>query len=142
MVGSPDKWIRKAFFDALNGLVVDTISIPTFDERVTGTTVKPHYILLSTQTKSQNKYTKCADRWNCDILIDIVTTYPATGNTGSKLLAENIEEAVINLEDNLTLSAGFIINEKSLVSSDSLVTIGTTTNVFRQLIRFQYFITT
>lgn len=141
MTGSPDKYIRKAFFDALNGLTVDTFQIPVYDERITGTSVKPHYILLSTQTKSQNKFTKCSDRWNCDILIDIVTTYPATGNTGSKLLAENIEEAVINLEDNLTLTGGFIINEKSLVSSDSLVTIGTTTNVFRQLIRFQYFIT-
>lgn len=141
MTGSPDKYIRKAFFDALAGLMVDTFQIPVYDERVTGTSVKPHYILLSTQTKRQNKFTKCADRWDCDILIDIVTTYPATGNTGSKLLAENIEEAVINLEDNLTLGGGFIINEKSLVSSDSLVTIGTTTNVFRQLIRFQYFIT-
>lgn len=141
MQGNPNKYLRKAFFDVLNNITVSGNVIPCFDERVTGNTVPKHYILLSTQTKSQDKYTKCADRWECDILIDITTTYPATGNTGSKLLAEDIEEAVINLEDNLTLEGGFVINGKSLVSSDSLVTIGTTTNVFRQLIRFNYFLT-
>ena len=141
MQGNPNRWIRKAFYDALTGLVVSGNQIKTYDERITGNEVPLHYILLSTQTKSQNKYTKCADRWDCTILLDIITTYPATGNTGSKLLAEDIEEQVINLEQNIILGGGYKINERTLVSSDSLPTIGTTTNVFRQLIRFQYFIT-
>jgi len=125
----------------LNNIIVNTYTIPCFDERVTGSVIEPHYILLSTQTKSQDKYTKCSDRWNCSILIDIITTYPATGNTGSKLLADDIEEQVINLENTIILGGGFKINERELLSSDSLPTIGTTTNVFRQLIRFQYYIT-
>lgn len=129
------------FFDAINNMNVEGHTIPCFDERVTGATVKPHYILLSTQTKQQQKYTKCGDRWECSILLDIITTYPATGNTGSKLLAENIEEAIINLEPTLNLSGSYTINDRELVSSDSLTVIGTTTNVFRQLIRFNYFIT-
>lgn len=141
MFNNPSKYLRKAFFDALTGLVIDTISIPVFDERITGNIVPKHYILLSTQTKSQNKYTKCGDRWDCSILIDIITTYPATANTGSKLLVDNIEEAVINLENSIILGGGFKINDRQLVSSDSVPVIGTTTNVFRQLIRFQYFIT-
>lgn len=141
MIGNPNKYIRKAFFDALNNINVDGNVIKVYDERVTGATIPAHYIILSTQTKRENKYTKCSDRWDCDILIDIITTYPATGNTGSKLLAENIEEQVILLENSLTLGGGFVINDRNLVSSDSLTTIGTTTNAFRQLIRFQYFIT-
>lgn len=141
MTGNPNKYIRKAFFEALNNITVDGNVIKVYDERVTGATVPQHYILLSTQTKRENKYTKCGDRWDCDILLDIITTYPATGNTGSKLLAENIEEQVILLENSLTLGGGFVINERSLVSSDSQTTIGTTTNAFRQLIRYQYFIT-
>lgn len=141
MNGNPNKYLRKAFYDLLNNIVVDGHTIKCYDERVTGSTVPAHYILLSTQTKSEDKYTKCGDRWDCSILIDVVTTYPATGNTGSKLLAENIEEQIINLENTLTLEGGYLINGKSLVSSDSIVVIGTTTNVFRQLIRFQYFIT-
>jgi len=141
MQGNPNKYLRSAFFTVLNNITVSVNVIPCFDERVTGITVPKHYILLSTQTKRQNKYTKCADRWNVDILIDIVTTYPATGNTGSKLLADDIEEQVINLEETIILSGGYKINQRELVSSDSLVTIGTTTNVFRQLIRFQYFLT-
>ena len=141
MQGNPNKWLRKAFFDKLNNIMVDGFSIPCFDERVTGSFVPFHYILLSTQTKREDKYNKCNDRWDCDILLDIITTYPATGNTGSKLLAENIEEQVINLENSISLGGGFKINERSLVSSDSQTTIGVTTNVFRQLIRFQYFIT-
>jgi len=141
MQGNPNKYIRKMFFDAINNLNVDGYVIPCFDERVTGATVKPHYVLLSTQTKQQQKYTKCGDRWECSILLDIITTYPATGNTGSKLLAENIEEAIIDLEPTLNLSGAYTINDRELVSSDSLTVIGTTTNVFRQLIRFNYFIT-
>ena len=141
MQGNPNKYLRKAFFDVLNNITVSGNVIKCYDERITGASVPANYILLSTQTKSQDKYTKCADRWNVDILIDIVTTYPATGNTGSKLLADDIEEQVINLEETIILSGGYKINQRELVSSDSLVTIGTTSNVFRQLIRFQYFLT-
>jgi len=141
MQGNPNKYIRKAFFDVLNNITVSGNIIPCFDERIMGSVVPKYYILLSTQNKRQDKYTKCADRWNVDILIDIVTTYPATGNTGSKLLADDIEEQVINLEETIILSGGYKINQRELVSSDSLVTIGTTTNVFRQLIRFNYFLT-
>ena len=141
MQGNPSKYLRKAFFDVLNNITVSGNQIPCFDERVTGATVKPYYILLSTQTKQQDKYTKCADRWQVDILLDIVTTYTATGNTGSKSLAEDIEEQVINLEETIILSGGYKINQRELVSSDSLVTIGTTSNVFRQLIRYQYYLT-
>ena len=141
MQGNPNKYVRKAFFDVLNNITVSGNVIKCYDERITGATVPANYILLSTQNKRQDKYTKCADRWNVDILIDIVTTYPATGNTGSKLLADDIEEQVINLEETIILSGGYKINQRELVSSDSLVTIGTTTNVFRQLIRFQYFLT-
>lgn len=141
MTGNPNKYIRKMFFDAIHNLTVDGKTIPCYDERVTGNTVKPHYVLLSTQTKREQKYTKCGDKWECSILLDIITTFPATGNTGSKLLAENIEEAIIDLEGTLTLAGGYVINERELVSSDSLTIIGTTTNVFRQLLRFNYFIT-
>jgi len=129
------------FFDAINNLNVDGHVIPCYNRRVTGTTVKPHYVLVTDQAKRQKKYTKCGDKWDCSILLDIITTYPATGNTGSTLLAENIEEAIINLEPTLNLSGSYTINDRELVSSDSLTVIGTTTNVFRQLIRFNYFIT-
>jgi len=141
MQGNPNKYVRKAFFDVLNNMVVNTNTIKAYNMRVTGATVPANYILISTPTKRQNPYTKCADRWEVDAVIEIFTTYPSTGNTGSMLLADDIEEQVTNLEETIILSGGYKINQRLFVSSDEIETIGTTTNVFRKILRFNYFLT-
>lgn len=135
---NPNKWLRKAFFDALNNIEVNGEQIPCYDERVSGKKIPKYYILLSTQSKSEDKISKCGSVWDCDILLDIVTTYDSTSNPGSKMFAEDIEEAVIKAQNNIVIDSQFVINKRDLVSSDSVVTIGTTTNAFRQLIRYSY----
>ena len=142
MLGNPSKYLRKAFFDVLNGITVSGNIIPCYTRRVTGATVPKYYILLQGVANSQNKYTKCADRWNATITIETLTTYPATGNTGSEVLLDDIVEQIINLEETIILSGGYKINQRELVSSDNIEpTIGTTTNVFRNITTFNYFLT-
>ena len=100
----PDKWIRLAVSTALNGLVVDGKAITTYDTHVTSAENPSAYILMTTQTNIELKEKKCGSEWTSSILLDIVTRYPSTGNTGSRLFADNIANEVIQLTHNLALS--------------------------------------
>lgn len=137
----PDKWIRKAVYDAVNGLVVDDNSIVCYDSRVTGKGYD-NYILLSTQSNEVDKTNKCEYLWESQILIEIFTRYKLTGNTGSRLLVDNITDEVRSLTDNLTLDAGSgltIVRQQQSFPSD----LTATTNneiIYRKFIRIEFLI--
>ena len=135
----PDKYIRKAVFSAVNKLVVDTFTIPAFDSRVSGNIIPQHYILLTTQTSQVNQMTKCGDVWESSILIDVVTTYDGSGNTGSRLLSENILDAVRSATNNLVLdvSSGLVIQKQTQDFPNDIVTITENENIFRKLMRLE-----
>jgi|TARA_R110000822_G_scaffold274792_1_gene397076 hypothetical protein len=136
----PDKHIRDAVYDAVNNLVVDTLTIPAFDSRVRGNVIPQHFILMTTQTNQVNQMTKCGDVWESSILIDIVTTYNGSGNTGSRLLADNILDAVRNATKNLVLSAssGLVIQKQTQDFPNDIVTITSNENIFRKLMRLEF----
>jgi hypothetical protein len=105
----PDKWVRKAVSDVLDGIVVDGKLIPCFDMKVVLDVQRDnpqHYILMSTQTNEVDKRNKCEWFWESSILLDIVTSYSGTGNPGSRLLADNIVDASRSALQGLTLDAG------------------------------------
>ena len=135
----PDKYIRKAVFDAVNNLVVDTLTIPAFDSRVSGNVIPDHFILMTTQTSQVNHMTKCGDVWESSILIDVVTTYDGSGNTGSRLLSENILDAVRSATNNLVLdvSSGLVIQKQTQDFPNDIVTITENENIFRKLMRLE-----
>jgi len=139
----PDKWIRKAVYDAINDISVlnpytnENITIPCYDYRVTANGSKNHYILLTTQTNEVNQLTKCEDTWESTILVDVVTSFDATGNTGSRLLADVIMDAVRNACNNLTLdvSSGLSIQKQIFSFPNDISTITVNENIFRKLLR-------
>ena len=135
----PDKYIRKAVFDAVNNLVVDTLTIPAYDSRVSGNTIPQHFILMTTQTSQVNQMTKCGDVWESSILIDIITTYNGSGNTGSRLLSENILDAVRNATNNLVLdvASGLVVQKQIQDFPNDIVTITENENIFRKLMRLE-----
>ena len=135
----PDKYIRKAVFDAVNNLVVDTLTIPAFDSRVSGNVIPQHFILMTTQTNQVNQMTKCGDVWESSILIDIVTTYDGSGNPGSRLLSDNILDAVRNATNNLVLdvSSGLVVQKQIQDFPNDIVTITENENIFRKLMRLE-----
>lgn len=105
----PDKWIRKAVYDAINDQVVDGYTIPCYDTKVTqdGNGDDPaYYVLMTTQTSEVVKDNKCDWFYDSSVLLDIVTIFDSVGNTGSRLLADNIADSCRNLLQNLTLDAG------------------------------------
>ena len=135
----PDKYVRKAVYDAVNNIVVDTLTIPAYDSRVTGNIIPQHFILMTTQTSQVNQMTKCGDVWESSILIDIVTTYDGSGNTGSRLLSENILDAVRNATNNLVLdvASGLVVEKQIQDFPNDIVTITDNENIFRKLMRLE-----
>ena len=135
----PDKYIRKAIFNAVNNIVVDTLTIPAYDSRVSGNVIPQHFILMTTQTNQVNQMTKCGDVWESSILLDIVTTYDGSGNTGSRLLADNILDAVRNATNNLVLdvASGLVVQKQTQDFPNDIVTITENENIFRKLMRIE-----
>ena len=138
----PDKWIRKAISDAINNIVVDTITIPVFDTRVTrdvNSEMPMHYILMTTQSNDVDKASKCEYLWSSSILIDVITSYDLPGNPGSRLLADNILDAVRSGTLNLSLDAASgleIINQSQNFPND-ISTITKNESIFRKLMRLE-----
>jgi hypothetical protein len=135
----PDKYIRKAVFSAVNNLVVDSLTIPAFDSRVSGNIIPQHFILMTTQTSQVDQMTKCGDVWQSSILIDVVTTYDGSGNTGSRLLSENIIDAVRSATNNLILdeSSDLKVQKQTQDFPNDIVTVTENENIFRKLMRLE-----
>jgi len=98
----PDKWVRKAIYDACNDILVSGETIPVFDVQATNFS-GDHYILMSTQSDDPI-FNKCGDGWNHSIVIDVITSFRK--NHGSRLLVDQILEAIVPLLNGLTLDAG------------------------------------
>jgi len=138
----PDKWIRKALFDLLDGLVVDTETVYIYDTRITGVDEPNNYIIMSTQLNEVDKFNKCEYLWDSEILLDIRTVYQRAGNPGSRLLVDNILDAVRNLvkDIDLDVSSGLTINNRILSFPNDLVEIDDTEITYRKFLRLQLWI--
>ena len=137
----PDKWVRKAVYDAINNIVVDTITIPCYDNRVTGEQ-SDNYILLTNQSNEVNKRNKCGDDWESQILIEVYTRYGLQGNTGSRLLADNILDKVRELTDVITLDVASNLEIVTQTQSFPSDLESTTSNqiIYRKFIRIEFLI--
>jgi hypothetical protein len=101
---NPDKAIRKAVYTAINGIVVNGKTVKCYDSRVTGASNEKQYILLSSQNKSILKGNKCYYSWETGLVIDIFVKFPIAGNTGSRVLLNDIEQEVYVLLNNLVIT--------------------------------------
>jgi len=132
---NPDKFVRLAVFTATNNLVVNTKNIKTFDSRVTGNANLNEYILLTAQTKEVDKSTKCEWSWETSLLIEIYTKTTSAGNSGSRVLLNDIEQAIMDvLNPKLTIQ-GFTNVTQNITYETSLETITDTENIFRSFLR-------
>lgn len=138
----PDKYIRKAIYNAINGIIVNGYSIPCFDTRVPNNDKRNYYVIMSTQSNEVAKDTKCGYKWQSQILLDITTIYDVNGNTGSRLMADEILNTVIQNTDSLTLdvTSGLeIITQTQSFPNDLNATSGNKI-VYRKLMRIEFLI--
>lgn len=134
---NPDKWIRKAVGDRIDNMVIDGVTVGCIDTNYTGDTQPKFYVAMSTQTKRDNQTSKCGWEWDCSILLDITTRYLSTGNTGSRTLANDIEERIILLMNDFAIEGGFRIDEITVEESISQDGHTNTEVYFRQLLRYR-----
>lgn len=130
---NPDKHIRKAIFDKINNIVVSGKIIPCYDSRATN--APSNYVLLTAQTKEVEKSTKCDYEWETSTLIEIYTKVSSSGNTGSRLLLNDIEQAVYTLLNPKLTVPGFTNITQNITFENSLETITDTEIIFRSFLR-------
>ena len=130
---NPDKHIRKAIFDKINNIVVSGKTIPCYDSR--GTNAPSNYVLLTSQTKEVDKATKCGYRWETMLLIEIFTKVTSSGNTGSRVLLNDIEEAVYTLLLPKLTVAGFENLTQNITFENSIDTPTDTELISRSFLR-------
>jgi len=103
---NPNKYVRKAIFDAVN----DTYSC--YDTQVTGKQTPTQYVIISTQDKEIDKATKCGNRWVSYTLLDMVCIYNVGGNVGSRLANDDMENAIMALIENITIDGFTVLNRR------------------------------
>ena len=130
---NPDKHIRKAIFDKINNIVVSGKTIPCYDSRATN--APSNYVLLTAQSKEVLKETKCEYEWETSTLIEIYTKVSSSGNTGSRVLLNDIEQAVYTLLNPKLTVSGFTTITQNITFENSLETITDTEITFRSFLR-------
>ena len=130
---NPDKHIRKAIFDKINNIVVSGKTIPCYDSR--GTNAPSNYVLLTSQTKEVDKATKCGYRWETMLLIEIFTKVTSSGNTGSRVFLNDIEQAVYTLLLPKLTVAGFENLTQNITFENSIDTPTDTELISRSFLR-------
>jgi hypothetical protein len=138
---NPDKYIRKAVFDLVNGIVVNGKTINCFDTRVTGNAAADQYVLLTAQTKEVDKSTKCGYDWITSLLIEIYTKSSANGNSGSRVLVNDIEQAIYTLLSPKITVLNYTNQTQNVTFETQLETVTTTENIFRSFIRLNLTLT-
>jgi hypothetical protein len=138
---NPDKHIRRAVFDLINGIIVNGKTVNCFDTRVTGNAAADQYVLLTSQTKEIDKSTKCGYDWTTSLLIEIYTKTSANGNSGSRLLLNDIEQEVYSkIRPKITI-LNFTNQTQNVTFETQLETVTTTENIFRSFIRLNLTLT-
>ena len=132
---NPDKYIRKAVYDLLNNIVVSDKIIKCYDTRVSGNDKPNNYILFTAQTKDIDKATKCGYRWETSLLIEIFTKTSSSGNSGSRVLVNDIEEACYALLTPYLSLADFNTLNQILSFETQLETVTDTENIYRSFLR-------
>ena len=135
----PDKFIRKSIYDSFDGTVVNTKTINVYDSRVTEITASPEaYVLLGIQSNLID-YNKCENFWLSSITLEVVTLYTGNGNPGSRLLADDILEALrLDMVTDLDLTgSGLTVLTQEMFFPSDLVTTLTNGSLFRKFLRLE-----
>mgnify|MGYP003651111693 CR=1 FL=1 len=138
---NPDKHIRKSVYDLINGIVVNGKTIKCYDTRVTGNEAANQYVLLTSQTKEVDKSTKCGYDWITSLLIEIYTKASSNGNSGSRLLLNDIEQEIYTLLSPKITVSNFTNQTQNITFETQLETITSTEVILRSFLRLNLTLT-
>lgn len=125
---NPNKYVRKALYDAINPLY------DCFDTNVTGNKNPTQYVIISTQDKVDDPATKCGMRVIVSTLLDLVCIYNGSGNVGSRVANDDMQENIENAIENLQVTGYNVLIQRNEYPSN-LDSSTSTQTVFRNFIR-------
>lgn len=132
----PNLAILNAYKSALANLTVGSLSVPVYSKSAPLKNVPKKYVILSSQTKTQNK-TKCNYWYDCTMTVQIVTRYP--NGTGDLSFAMVIGEEVQSIiqEDGIYLNDFHNIETMQNLSTEVILETDTE-NVFQYILIFNH----
>ena len=138
--------LREAYLTLLNPFIVESVTIPIFDERVNPNKAIPTYrggqayILITDQNEVETTNNQCTFRKTATIALDIVTKYPLNfgGKLASELIANAIQEEINLLNSNTISFNGFQVLSTRLEFSRSFIENGDTETAYRKLLVFNH----
>jgi len=132
----PNLDILNAYKTALASLTVGGLAVPVYSKSAPLKNVPKKYVILSSQTKTQNK-TKCNYWYDCTMTVQIVTRYP--NGTGDLSFAMVIGEEVQSIiqEDGITLVDFHNIETMQNLSTEVILETDTE-NVFQYILIFNH----
>lgn len=133
----PDKWVRKAIWDALSPLTVDATSIGIYDYS-TGQDKPESYVLIGLQQSLHRDGTKCGMTWLHSTLIDVIVRQGKDDAVG-RIFADNIADAVMQGIDGISLdgAAGMTINAQRISMERDFMDMRDNDEVYRKVIRVE-----
>ena len=134
----PNKYVRKAIWNALNGMVVNGVNLSVSDFRIPVERAPKLYLLMESQTATPAK-TKCQYDWECTIGLELINQEPRTGNGGSRVLVNDAANMVVAaFNSNLVLEGGLtVVTQNIQLGNDSVVIADTfTVNAMPMLASF------
>lgn len=129
---NPDKYIRKAIHELLDGIVVSGKTIKCYDARVYGNQNVTDYIILANQTKNVDKANKCEYRYQGSILIEIYTR-----SSSSRVLLNDIEQAVSELLTPKISVENYEVIFQNINYLTQLESFTDTENIYRSLLTLE-----
>lgn len=130
---NPNKYIRKYFYDTLNGMVVQGQTVKVYDSH------SPNndnvLVILSTQTGSNDWQSKCSVDKNRDINLDVIVR--KKGNVGSRAMLDDIIEEIMSRTQKIEIE-NFKVQYFNVTFPNDLPTSTTTETIYRQIINFNF----
>jgi len=132
----PNLDILNSYKDALADLTVGEIKIPVYSKSAPLKNVPKKYVILSSQTKAQNK-TKCNYWYECTITVQIITRYPnGTGDLSfAILIGEEISQII--QENGIELVDFHNIETMQNLTTDVILETDTE-NIFQYILIFNH----
>lgn len=88
--------LRKAYIDALSGLILDGVSIPVYDSPVTGLVAEVRgarvYVHVTDQEEIETTDNRCGQKQDAFITLEVVAKFPK--GRGGKLISELISSQI------------------------------------------------
>lgn len=123
-----------AYIAALNGaFLYDGEIIPCRDYSLMPSETPDFYILLTTYNEDTDTQTKCGNTWVGNLLVDIVTKFPA--GYGNRFIANQIRAQVIPIVMSMAITG---LETITIIEDTDVTMLTPAESVFRNLIRFEH----